>query len=208
MNEPAGMTAPAAAADPLREQALGLGMIVFLASESMLFAGMFALYAAGRATHPQAFAEGVDGNLLWVGTANKYVLLISSWCIAMAVTRLRAGRRRGAVAMMAATLGLGALFLGLKGYEYGHHLAAGEGPGAVLGGRAAESSFLVLYWLVTGTHAIHVMVGMVLIAGMGWMVMRRRLQASTLELAAWYWHLVDAMWIVIWPLFYLLGGHR
>ncbi len=184
-----------------------LGMFVFLASESMLFAGMFALYAAGRIAHPHAFARGVAGDLGWIGATNTYLLLISSWCIATAVARLRAGERRRGLIFTAATMLLGAAFLGLKAYEYAHHLAAGEGPGAPPPAGQADgiALFHALYWLMTGTHALHVIAGLALLGWMSTRILRGRSGAGLLELGAWYWHLVDLMWIFLWPLFYLLG---
>jgi cytochrome c oxidase subunit 3 len=204
MAEPSA-AAHGTSAPGVREQTLSLGVMVFLASESMLFAGMFALYAAGRLAYPRAFAAGVARNLLWVGTANTYLLLVSSWCIAAAVVQLRRGRRRAALALSGATMLLGIAFLGLKGHEYAHHLAAEEGPGGDAPVGAGGRFFTALYWLMTGAHALHVVAGLALLGWLAWLVGRRRTGAATLELGAWYWHLVDLMWIVLWPLFYLLG---
>ena len=188
-----------------RDSLRRLGMMVFLASEAMLFAGMFTLYAAGRIRHPQAFADGVDHNLRWVGTANTYVLLTSSWCIDMAVVRLRSGSRRSALLLVSATMLLGLLFLGLKGYEYQWHLAEGDGPMAVARHDPGIALFMGLYWLMTGTHALHVIAGLIFLGYVAWRVAYRQANDRLLEVAAWYWHLVDLIWVFIWPLFYLLG---
>jgi cytochrome c oxidase subunit 3 len=204
MNEASAGTrdlAAAAGKDSLRS----LGMMVFLASEAMLFAGMFTIYAASRIRHPQEFADGVEHNLRWVGTANTYVLLSSSWCIAVAVVRLRSGSRRTALALMAATMMLGLLFLGLKATEYRWHLSAGDGPEAVAHHDPGIALFMVLYWLMTGTHALHVIAGLILLGYVAWRVARRQADEHLLEAAAWYWHLVDLVWVFLWPLFYLLG---
>jgi cytochrome c oxidase subunit 3 len=190
---------------PGRDTLRSLGMMVFLASEAMLFAGMFTLYAAGRIRHPQVFADGVEHNLRWVGTANTYALLTSSWCIALAVVRLRSGCRRTALVLIAITLVLGLLFLGLKGYEYQWHLSQGDGPMTVEHHDPGIALFMGLYWLMTGTHALHVIAGLILLGCVAWRVAYRHAAAPLLEAAAWYWHLVDLIWVFIWPLFYLLG---
>lgn len=190
-----------------------LGMWVFLASEVLLFSGLFALYATERALHPSSFAFGVHENLQWVGTANTFVLLTSSFLVAMAVHVLREDRRRAASWLVLATLLLGVVFLALKGYEYQDHIT----HGAVPGGRTAFfeehaeheglPAFFNLYWISTAAHALHVSIGILVLSVFAVWTGRGRLTAThahRLEIAAIYWHLVDAIWIFLWPLYYLL----
>jgi cytochrome c oxidase subunit 3 len=178
-----------------------LGMMVFITSEAMLFAGMFALYAGYRLAYPEDFARGVAANLRWVGSLNTYLLLISSWTLALALPRLRSGR--SANALIGTTMVLGLTFLGMKTYEYARHIQDGLVPGTHAHGKTI---FLALYYLMTGTHAIHIVAGLVLV-GLAW-VKAARGHPQRLEIAALYWHFVDLMWVFLWPLFYLVSGPR
>lgn len=196
-----------------QKTAARLGMWVFLASEVLLFAGLFALYAAQRALHPDAFAAGVRESVHWVGHTNTFVLLTSSALLALAVHVLRADRRRLAAALLAATVALGLAFLALKGVEYAEHVRHGQVPGGR--GPFFEAHpqpeglpvFFTLYWITTGAHAVHVSAGVLVLAFFALWTFRRRLGAThahRLEVAALYWHLVDAVWIFLWPLYYLV----
>jgi cytochrome c oxidase subunit 3 len=175
-----------------------LGMWVFLASELLLFTTVFALYASTRAAHPAVFHAAVQENDKLLGSINTAVLLVSSTIVATGVSAMREGKARAAAGLVATTIALGAVFLGIKLVEWGHHLEAGLGP------RRAE--FWSLYFGMTGLHAIHVIVGMGVLAAMLVGIARgtvRRETAHRLEIGAVYWHLVDVIWIFLWPLFYL-----
>jgi cytochrome c oxidase subunit 3 len=186
-------------------------MWVFLGSETLLFAGLFALYAGYRAQFPRAFALGVAHNEEWIGTTNTFVLIVSSFFVAWALHAVRGGRRIMAVSSLGAALFLGACFLGLKGLEYSEHLHKGIAPGSYY--HYAELTmpglqpFFTLYYFMTGLHALHVIAGMSLLAWLTWRVLRRRTTAErhvVLELSGLYWHLVDIVWIFLWPLLYLI----
>jgi cytochrome c oxidase subunit 3 len=210
---------PAFASRSAQDAAGRLGLIMFIASEAMLFSGMFALYGAYRLIYPHDFAAGVRGNELWAGSLNTGLLLTSSWTVALAHVALSRQQRRQAGWLIAATLLLAAAFLVVKGSEYLEHIRHGEVPGSVplpgLGAAVSEqgrTTFLALYYLMTGTHALHVMAGMLFIA-IAWWSSRPRADGPPLvrtghlmDLAALYWHFVDAMWVFLWPLFYLLRG--
>jgi cytochrome c oxidase subunit 3 len=203
---------PAVQFEDLTKQAHAarFGMWVFLGSELLLFAGLFALYTAYRAQHPAEFAEAVHHNNLLIGTTNTVVLIVSSFTVAWSIHALRGGRRRVVIAALAATLALGVLFLVFKGIEYGEHFAEGVYPGhyyasAELPGHGAQL-FFTLYFFMTGLHALHMLGGLGVMSWLTSRVVRRRTtQAShiELELGALYWHLVDSIWIFLWPLFYL-----
>lgn len=189
-----------------REEALRLGMFVFLGSETLLFAGLFALYAGYRAEYPLMFARGVDLNEEWIGSVNTLVLLISSTSAALAELSLRRGRAGTARALLLLTVLLGCVFLGLKGLEYAHHWREGIRPGAryAFAGLAGPGSslFFTLYYLMTGLHALHVVAGLVALT---WLGLSARINAGkAVELAVLYWHLVDIVWIFLWPLLYLI----
>ncbi|HEY8431686.1 MAG TPA: cytochrome c oxidase subunit 3 [Sandaracinaceae bacterium] len=195
-----------------QREAARLGTWIFLASEVLLFAGLFTLYAAQRAEHPRGFAEGIRHADVIAGSVNTFVLLGSSFLVAAAVHLLRDGRRRMAAWLTAGTIALGLVFLGLKAYEYARHAREGALPG----GRTpfylehpeeGLAAYFNLYWVSTSLHAVHVIVGLGVLAWLLLAMLRRRLggaRAHRLEMGALYWHLVDSIWIFLWPLFYLL----
>lgn len=190
---------------PRREATLRLGMWIFLASEALLFAGLFALYAAYRWAYPAQFhAAAAHANLL-LGTINTYVLLTSSLTVALAVHAARAGQRRRAVAFLLATVALALGFDALKAVEYAEHLAAGFAPGRHYAFAALPAHgvalYVTLYFLLTGLHALHVTGGAIALA---WLAVRRASPIGV-ELGALYWHLVDLVWIFLWPMLYLIA---
>jgi cytochrome c oxidase subunit III len=218
------MTAPARPAAPVvrvhfqydsleRQHATAsLGMWVFLSSESLLFAGLFALYAAYRFAYPVEFhAASAHANLV-IGTVNTYLLLTSSLTMALAIHATRQGNRRRTVALLCATIALGLGFDVLKAFEYADHLADGLAPGAYYAYDALQPHgvvlYVTLYYLLTGLHALHVTGGVVVLV---WLAVRAHRGAFTphsyiaLENGGLYWHLVDLVWIFLWPLLYLIG---
>ncbi len=189
-----------------------LGMLVFLASEVLLFAALFTLYAALRYEHPHAFAFGINHNPKLLGSLNTAILITSSLTIALSVRALEKGRRTLALWGIAITVLFAAAFLVVKGIEYSEHFGEGIYPGG-RGRFLAEhdvglSIFYTLYYLLTGTHAIHVVIGMSVLSWLGYATYRGKLMSSAtaVDLGALYWHLVDLIWIFLWPLFYLTGG--
>jgi cytochrome c oxidase subunit 3 len=187
-------------------------MWIFLGSELLLFAGLFALYSAYRTQYSADFAKAIHHNALALGSINTVVLIVSSFTVAWAVHSIRVDRRSTTLWMLAITMLLGATFLVLKGVEYRGHFAEGVTPGASysfteLPGHGPRL-FFTLYYLMTGLHAIHMIGGLTVMMWLALRVRRRRTTAAhhiELELGALYWHLVDAIWIFLWPLFYLTG---
>jgi cytochrome c oxidase subunit III len=186
------------------------GMWLFLASELLLFAGLFGLYTAYRTRYAAEFAEAVHHNALWIGTTNVVLLIVSSFTVAWAVYRLRRGNRGATLWSLAITMLCGLAFLGFKSLEYAIHFREGVFPGRYyayqeLPGPGAHV-FFTLYYFMTGLHALHMIGGL---AAIGWItarVARRKTTAASpvpLELGALYWHLVDSIWIFLWPMFYL-----
>jgi cytochrome c oxidase subunit 3 len=189
-----------------------LGMWVFLGSETLLFAGLFALYAAYRFVYPAEFhAASAHANLL-IGTINTYLLLTSSLTMALAIHATRQGHRRRTVALLAVTIAFGLAFDVLKFVEYAGHLREGLAPGAYYAFDALATRgvvlYVTLYYLLTGLHALHVTGGVCVLV---WLAVRARRGDFTpeahiaLELGGLYWHLVDLVWIFLWPLLYLIG---
>jgi len=171
---------------------------VVIASEALLFAGLFALYASYRAEYPPMFLAGVRTDVAWMGGTNTFLLLTSSFCIALAIALVRAGRR-GATPCIVAVLVLGCGFLALKVAEWSEHLRAGIVP--------AGSIFFTLYYGMTGLHALHVVAGLALVTWISIRLRRGRVTRErhlSLELVALYWHFVDVVWVFLWPMFYLM----
>lgn len=193
-----------------------LGMWIFLGSETLLFAALFGLYASYRAVFPEAVAFGVSHNGQALGSVNTLLLLTSSFTVAASTRALARGRRGATLALLALTLFLAAGFLVVKGIEYAAHYAEGiyaDGTGAFFDEHALRGLpiFYLLYYAMTGLHAVHVVVGMGILSYLAWRVARGTVDPPRdhpLHLGALYWHLVDVIWIFLWPLFYLTrGGH-
>ncbi|MGA7120682.1 MAG: cytochrome c oxidase subunit 3 [Polyangiaceae bacterium] len=188
-----------------------LGMWIFLASEILLFAGLFALFVTYRTMHPGAFADGVRHNTKLLGSINTGVLLVSSYLVASSVHSVREGRLGHAKLLIMATIAMGGVFLVIKFTEYAEHFREGiypGGKGEFFAKHAVEGlpTFWTLYFFMTGLHAIHVTVGMILLSstflGMHFEKISAR-APQRVEIAAIYWHLVDTIWIFLWPLLYL-----
>lgn len=186
-------------------------MWIFLASEFLLFAGLFALYGGYRAHAPAAFEEGVRHAKKALGSLNTAILLVSSTLAALSVHAARDGRRKRSAVLLALTIALGIAFLVIKFYEYSLHFDEGIFPGG--SGRFFTTHpapslipFWTLYFATTGLHAVHVAVGIVVLASTGFSLWRGTInphRIHPLENAALYWHLVDTIWIFVWPLYYL-----
>jgi len=201
---------------PKQRHAARLGVWIFLASELLLFAGLFALYFGYRLHYPEVFIEGVVHNGRGLGTLNTCLLLLGSVAAAAGVGELRRDRDGRARILFALGTLLALAFLGVKGTEYARHFHEGIAPGGSGAFFAAHREpgwpvFFTLYFAMTGLHAIHVVIGMLLLGAVAvWIGRRRpgRAGAHRAELAALYWHFVDAVWVFLWPMFYLLGGGR
>ncbi len=188
-----------------------LGMWVFLASEVLLFGAAFTLFIAYQVHYPDAFRASIEHNTKVLGTVNTGVLLTSSTLVAAGVHALRAGSRKSASWLVAGTIGLAFVFLVIKAIEYGAHFSEGIYPGG--GGHFfvehpehGMAEFWTLYYLMTGLHAVHVTIGAIVLGVLLLGIYRGRVNPASshkLEVGAIYWHLVDVIWIFLWPLFYL-----
>jgi cytochrome c oxidase subunit 3 len=188
-----------------------LGMWVFLGSESLLFAGLFALYAAYRFVYPDEFHAAAEHANVVLGTINTYVLLTSSLTVALAIHAARHGARRRIVGFLLLTIALGITFDVLKIVEYAEHLREGIAPGAYYSFSELPAHgavlYVTLYYLLTGLHAIHVTGGLIVLIWLAVKAQRGRFTPDShlaLELGGLYWHLVDLVWIFLWPLLYLI----
>jgi cytochrome c oxidase subunit 3 len=199
-----------------QHEAARLGMWAFLATEVMFFGGLFLGYAVYRNLYPEAFRLASHHLDVLLGATNTAILIGSSLTMALAIRSAQAGTRRGQVGFLLATMALGTAFLVIKGFEYRHkwvdHLM--PGPGFDVAAFGAEGPhariFFSFYFVMTGLHAFHMVVGFGLLA---WIARRASLGEFTprhhtaLEMTGLYWHFVDLVWIFLFPLLYLIGRH-
>jgi cytochrome c oxidase subunit 3 len=195
-------------------EASTLGMWAFLVTEVMFFGGLFAGFFVYILGHSQAFAEGSRHLDLTLGTVNTVVLLGSSLTMALAVRGAQQGNRRGQVLFLALTMALGLVFLGIKGVEYAHkfeqHLV--PGPNFQMEGAHTQSVqlFFSFYFAMTGVHALHMLVGIGLLAWLLLNAARGRYSTeyyTPVEVSGLYWHFVDVVWIFLFPTLYLVARH-
>ena len=186
-----------------------LGMWLFLFTELLLFGGLFILYSVYLVRYPQEFASGGHQLDLVFGTTNTVVLLTSSLFAAMSVTAIKRGARGTTLALLGGTLGCALIFLVIKYLEWSAKIGHGIFPNSpkLIAGPPGESVFFGLYYFTTGLHGIHVVVGGVLIGWICVLVQRGGIHEGdniALENVTLYWHLVDLVWIFIFPLYYLI----
>jgi cytochrome c oxidase subunit 3 len=198
-----------------QKEAATLGMWVFLVTEVLFFGGLFAAYSIYRAWYPDAFAAASHHLDLTLGTINTVVLITSSLTMALAVHAAQTGERRLLMLFLIATMILGGVFLGIKGYEYAHKFAEGHVPGAAFHFEEESLSrqaqvFFSLYFVMTGLHALHMIIGLGIMLWMLWWAWNGtigRSYFSPIEVSGLYWHFVDIVWIFLFPLLYLIGRH-
>jgi cytochrome c oxidase subunit 3 len=228
-----------------------LGMWVFIATEILMFGGLFCAYAIWRGLDPKVFDEAHHFLNKIMGATNTIVLLFSSLTAALAVRSAQVGKRTMTSVYLVVTILCAAVFLVVKYFEYSHKIHLGLLPGHCFGHpgfsgsiqngeevgtclrihadaapgmpqwvKAEDESGIVrllspranmffgLYFVMTGLHAVHVIVGMSLL---GW-VLYKNIQGkfspayfTPVDLGALYWHLVDLVWIYLFPLLYLVG---
>ncbi|WP_224984018.1 cytochrome c oxidase subunit 3 family protein [Geomonas agri] len=186
-----------------------LGMWLFLFTEMLLFGGVFILYSVYLTRYPKEFGLGGHQLDLVYGATNTVVLLTSSLFAAMSVTAIKTGAKKLTLGLLSGTIGCAFIFLGIKYLEWSAKIHHGIYPNSpkLIAGPPGESIFFSLYYLTTGLHGIHVIVGAVLMSWTAVMVTKERINATdnvTLENVTLYWHLVDLVWIFIFPLYYLI----
>jgi cytochrome c oxidase subunit 3 len=192
-----------------------LGMWTFLATEVLFFGGMFASFYIYRLRWPDAFAQGATELKWYLGTINTGVLLGSSYAMAMAVHCARHGDNRKIVRWLLLTIVLGIVFLGIKGteyvIEYHEHLVPGLNFAAVSSTGEhrppQDALFMTFYFVMTGFHALHMIIGLGVISTLTWMAHRRKFTIqyhNPVEIGGLYWHFVDMVWVFLYPTLYLL----
>lgn len=186
-----------------------MGMWLFLFTELILFGGMFLVYAVYRFSHPLEFELAAKELDTFVGAANTVILLTSSLTVALSIAAIREGRTKLSMLLVGLTIVLALAFLVNKYFEWGHKFAIGIYPKSpeMLAKSPGEILYFGLYYVMTGLHALHVIIGAVILAFMMVFIARGTITKDSyvkLEAGGLYWHLVDIIWIFLFPLFYLL----
>jgi len=199
-----------------QREASSLGMWLFLATEVMFFGGFFLAYIVYRTRWPGDFAIASHELNVWLGGTNTAVLIASSLTMALAVRSAQLARRKATVVFLLITLLFGLTFLGIKAVEYHakfeHHLV--PGPHFQFHGDADPGHaemFFNLYFGMTGLHAAHMIVGAGLVTWLLFPAWKGRFDKdyyNPIEVVGLYWHLVDIIWIFLFPLLYLIGFHH
>jgi cytochrome c oxidase subunit 3 len=186
-----------------------IGMWIFLYSEIILFGGLFVLYAVYFHAFPDDFASGGKELNRIFGTANTLVLLFSSFTVAASITAIQRRKKIQSMTLLVISILCGLIFLINKYFEWGAKFEHGLYPNSehLLEADPGFIIFFGLYYTITGLHGLHVIIGMTLLAISLVLVMRNRVSAeryAMLENSGLYWHLVDLIWIFVFPLFYLV----
>ncbi len=186
-----------------------IGMWLFLYTEIMLFGGLFVVYANYYHRYTDAFVQGGKSLSITTGTLNTALLLISSFTVAASITALRRGTKKASLLFLGFAVLLGFSFLVNKYFEWGDKFAHDIYPNspALEEGPQGLAVFYGLYYTITGLHALHVVIGLVLLIVSSALIWTGRLRQDNylvLENSGLYWHLVDLIWIFIFPLFYLI----
>ncbi len=197
-----------------QQEAATLGMWVFLVTEVMFFGGMITGYLTYRYAYPEAFRQGSIHMLVIAGTLNTALLITASLFVAFAVHAAREDNRKLLVWCLIIAMFLGICFLSVKGYEYWDHWVEHKVPGPSFqwdgpDPRHAEL-FFVLYFFLTGFHALHMIIGVTAVGIIAWLAHKGRYTPeyhNPVENVALYWHFVDIVWIFLYPMLYLIG-HR
>ncbi len=191
-----------------QREAVSFGVWVFLASEVLFFGGLFVGYTIYRNLYPDAFRIASRETDIVYGILNTAILMTSSLTMAVAVRAADARFRRMTLWCLAATAAFGHSLSRRQGASSITRTWSSmlPGPSFALSPPAAQI-FFTLYWIMTGVHAVHLTVGIGVVATLVVQTWRRVLpiEATTFEGAALYWHLVDIIWVVLLPLLYLVG---
>jgi cytochrome c oxidase subunit 3 len=188
------------------------GMWIFLVTEVLMFGGLFVAYAIFRGLYSDMFHEAHQFLAVKMGAINTVVLITSSLTMVLAVSSTQKGQRDRAILYLLFTLICACVFLVVKYFEYSHKFHDGLLPGAHFTNTEIKAPkadlFFSLYFMMTGLHGIHVVIGMGLIS---W-ILKRTLRGelgphyyTPTELVGFYWHFVDLVWIYLFPLLYLVG---
>jgi cytochrome c oxidase subunit 3 len=195
-----------------QKESAKLGTWVFLLTEVLLFGGLFCFYSIYRSWNPEIFHNAHFFLDVKLGATNTVVLIVSSLTMALAIRSMQLGKKKLTIWFLVGTFLLASTFMVIKYFEYTHKIHLGQLPGKWYTFTGIEGTnphiFFSAYFLMTGLHGIHVLGGMGLIL---WLILRARKDHfspeyyTPIEMTGLYWHLVDLIWIFLFPLFYLIG---
>jgi len=189
------------------------GMWVFLVTEILFFGGLFTAYLMYRVQYPDAYQHASHHLSIPLGAFNTAVLIGSSLTMAMAVHSARISRSKAIAFWIGMTMLLGSVFLGIKAYEYTHKWNEGLFPSnfwLVAPDAAQQRIYFSLYFAMTGLHATHMVIGMGIMIYIAAQALKGAYTTrwyTPVEIIGLYWHFVDLVWIFLFPLLYLIGGH-
>jgi cytochrome c oxidase subunit 3 len=191
-----------------------LGMWLFIATEILLFGGLFVGFGMMQSRYPREFVEAHEHLKRWQGALNTVVLLVSSFTMVLAVQSAKTNKKGKTVGFLALTIACACIFLVVKYFEYSHKFEEGWLPGKYyhavgdsIQGSHGYATFFSFYFMMTGLHGIHIVVG---IGVLTWILMRAKrgefsnAYYTPVELVGLYWHVVDMIWIYLFPLYYLI----
>jgi cytochrome c oxidase subunit III len=200
---------------PQQFEASKIGMWLFLATEILLFGGLFVGYGIMQSRHPEAFIAGHTHLQRELGATNTVVLLVSSFTMVLAVWAASTNRQKLMKIGLALTILCAFMFFGVKYVEYSHKIHDGLLPGKFFSYQGADAIanpdmfiFFSFYFVMTGIHGLHVLIGIIVLSWVLLRAMKNDYSSSyytPVDLAGLYWHLVDLIWIYLFPLLYLIS---
>jgi len=205
-----------------------IGIWTFLATEVLMFGGLFVGFGLSQGKYPQEFVDAHHHLQRWAGALNTVVLLISSWTMVMAVDAAKTNQKAKLKMFLMLTIACAAIFMGVKYYEYSHKFEEGLLPGRFyvpqvtdtlkacvanadgvlgpVGCTGGYATFFSFYFMMTGLHGIHILVGIALLT---WLYLKSDNFTSAyytpVDAVGLYWHIVDMIWIYLFPLYYLIS---
>ncbi len=195
-----------------QRNAAELGMWAWLVTELLLFGGLFVSALVLHYTHPDGVRAAATHLKLWIGATNSAVLICSSFTMSGAIVMSRLGGQRWMVRCMLATAGLGTLFLVLKTYEYYRdyveHMMPFLARPFELADQPAAHLFADLYYVTTSLHAVHLITGISILLWLTWQGSKPGFLAhhqNRIEIYGLYWHFIDLIWILVFPILYVVG---
>jgi len=213
------------ATEEQQRDSANLGMWIFLATEVMFFGGLFCAYLIYRRLYFGDFAAASKSIDAALGGTNTAVLICSSLTVVLAIWAAQTARRTLLISMLVLTMLFGCVFLGIKAKEYKdkfdeHHVPGAtfsfeheqvpNAPEGVYANPRHAQIFFALYFIMTGLHALHMIVGLGIFSWLLWMSWKGRFTPeyhTPLEIGGLYWHFVDIVWIYLFPLLYLIDRH-
>lgn len=186
-----------------------MGMWIFLFTELLLFGGLFLVYSIYRFKNPDTFSHAGQELDVFIGTINTIALITSSLTVALSITAMQKNNPKLAIRLLWTTIFLAGVFMVNKYFEWSHKIDHGLFPGQehYMSLEAGEKLFFYLYYFMTGLHGLHVVVGSVLLIWVITQIKKGKITHDNFvyhENGGLYWHLVDLIWIYLFPLFYLV----